>query len=410
MPRIVVTGLGAVTSLGNDPLSFWEGMKEGRSGAHRLEFADYPDFPVGIACEVQDFEPADWMDARQARRLSRASQFSLATAKQALEDAGLDLSTEDPSRIGVAFNTGGGGMTSISDGEKMLSSRGPRAVSPFIAPNAMPNCVASLISIDLGLTGPVITSALACASGNYSLLEAAYILQRGDADVIFAGGTESAVTPVIVSSFSRMGALSTHDDPTTASRPFDKERDGLVFGEGAGGFVIETEEHARARGARIYAEVLGGGLTADGHHLTSPEPTGRGAAAAMTNALRSAERNPDEVDVIYAHATATPLGDVAETLAIKRVLKDHAYEIPISATKSQIGHTFGAAGALAAIAAIYAIGEGVVCPTINYTTPDPECDLDCVPNEAREVEVKTAVVNAFGFGGQNVALVLGAYD
>ena len=410
MSRIVITGLGAITPVGNDPATFWENLKAGVSGARRIDFPEYEDFPVKIGCEVKDFAAKDWMDPKLARRLSRASQFSVATARQAVADAGLDLEAEDLSRVGVAYNTGGGGMTSISEGQRIITERGPRAVSPFIMPNAMPNCVASLISIELGFTGPVITSALACASGNYAFLEALYILRRGDADVVIAGGTESAVLPVVLASFARMGAMSTHADPETASRPFDLDRDGLVFGEGAAGFVVETEEHARDRGARIYAEVLGGGLTSDAHHVTAPDPTGRGAAAAMTKALATSERSPEDIDVIFAHATSTPLGDEAETKAIKTVFGDQAYKTPITATKSLIGHTFGAAGALSALAGIYAINEGVVSPTINYTTPDPECDLDYVPNEARQVGVSTAMINAFGFGGQNVALMLGAYN
>ena len=407
MSRIVITGLGAITPLGNDVATFWENMKAGVSGADNIQSFDTTDFPTGIACEVRGFDPGDWMDAKQARRLSRAAQFSLATARQALADSGIEIDSCDLSRIGVVFNTGGGGMDSIAAGERLLITKGLRAVGPFLAPNAMPNCVAALISIELGFRGPVVTSTLACASGNYALLDAARHLERGEADVIIAGGTESAMTPVVVASFAKMGALSSATEAETASRPFDKDRDGLVFGEGAAGFVLETEEHARARGATIYASVLGGGVTADAHHITMPKPDGSGAVAAMQLALDSSSKTPADVDAIFAHATSTPLGDIAETIAIKQVFGERAYKIPVPATKSQLGHTFGAAGALSVLAAVQAIGENVLCPTINYTTPDPECDLDCVPNQARPHRVATALVNAFGFGGQNVVLALG---
>lgn len=410
MKRVLITGFGAITPLGNDPATFWDQMKAGVSGAGEIQAFDTTDFPIQIACEVRDFEPRDWMEAKDARRIVRVNQFSLAAARQAVQHSRLELSAEDPCRMGVVFNTGGGGMDSIASGERRRLAKGAHSVGPFLAPNAMPNCVSAMISIELGLTGPVLTSTLACAAGNYALLDAAYHLQRGDADVIIAGSTESAVQPVIIASFAKMGALSASTDPSTASRPFDKNRDGLVFGEGAGAFVVETEEHAKARGATIYAEILGGALTADAHHLTIPKPDGSGAARAMRQALQSAAKKAEDIDVIFAHATSTPLGDVAEVRAIQQVFGNRAREIPVTATKSQLGHTFGAAGALSALAAVFSIQENIVSPTINYETPDPECDLDCVPNQARAVEVKTAMVNAFGFGGQNVALVLGEYD
>jgi 3-oxoacyl-(acyl-carrier-protein) synthase len=275
----------------------------------------------------------------------------------------------------------------------------------------MLNAASCLVSIELGTTGPLNTSALACASGNYALLDAFHMMKRGEADVIIAGGTEATISPLILASFARMKALSCrNDDPKAASRPFDKDRDGFVFGEGGVAFVLETEEHAKARGAKIYAEVLGGRLTSDAYHLTAPKPDASGSAAAMQGALESSGKSPAEVDAIFAHGTATPLGDIAETVAIKKVFGEQAYQVPISATKSLVGHMLGAAGAISAFAAVKSIEEGVICPTINYETPDPECDLDYVPNEAREQKVNLALVNAFGFGGQNVVVVVGKYQ
>ncbi len=410
MTRSVITGLGAITPLGNDPDTFWQNMKEGVSGADRIRSFDPSGMRTQIACEVKDFVPTDWMQSKDVRRLGRASQFSLATARQAVEHSGLDFGSLDPTRIGVVFNTGGGGLDSIASGERRLQAKGPRSVSPFLAPNAMPNCVSTVISIELGITGPVVTSTLACAAGSYALLDATYHLQRGDADVIVAGGTESAVSPVIVASFARLGALSGSHDAQSASRPFDADRDGLVFGEGAVGFIVETEEHALARGATIYAEILGGAVTADAYHLTMPKPGGGGAAAAMRKALAASSRTIDDVDAVFAHATSTPLGDAAEAKALEDVFGERIRQIPVTATKSQLGHTFGAAGALSSLAAVFSIGEGILCPTINYSTPDPECNLDCVPNEARSHDVRTAMVDAFGFGGQNVVILLAKYE
>jgi 3-oxoacyl-[acyl-carrier-protein] synthase II len=275
----------------------------------------------------------------------------------------------------------------------------------------MANAASCLVSIELGTRGPLNTSALACASGNYALLDAFHMLQRGEAEVIIAGGTESAISPLIFASFSRMGALSTrNDDPQSASRPFDKDRDGFVFGEGAAAFILETEAHAQARGARIYAEVLGGRLTSDAYHLTAPRPDASGATAAMHGTLAACGKTPGDVDAIFAHGTSTPLGDVAETIAIKNIFGERAYEIPVSGTKSLVGHMLGAAGAVSALAAVKTIEESIICPTINYHTPDPECDLDYVPNQARQQVVNLALVNAFGFGGQNVVIALGKYS
>lgn len=410
MSRVVITGLGAITPLGNDVETFWENMKAGESAADTIRTFDVSDYVIQIACEVNGFKPTDWIDRKSAKRMARSTQFSIATAKQALADANFEVTPENASRVGIVFNTGGGGLSNMEESQMQLVESGPRSVSPFLVPIVMANAASCLISIELGTTGPLNTSTLACASGNYALVDAYYMMTRGEADVIIAGGTEAAISPLIIASFGRMGALSArNDDPQRASRPFDKDRDGFVFGEGAVAFILETEEHAKARGARIYAEVFGGALRSDAYHLTAPKPDASGATAAIERALEISGKSPDEVDAVFAHGTSTPLGDVAETLAIKNVFGERAYQIPVTATKSQVGHMLGAAGAVSALAAVKTIEEGVICPTINYDTPDPECDLDYVPNEARAHDTNLALVNAFGFGGQDVVLVLGKY-
>ena len=410
MSRIVITGLGAITPVGNDVTTFWENMKGGVSGAGPITSFDTTGYSVTIGCQVEGFEPTDWLDKKMAKRLARSTQFSIATAKQAVADASLEITSANASRIGVVFNTGGGGLSSLEEGTSQLIENGPRSISPFLVPNVMANAASCLVSIELGTTGPLNTSALACASGNYAVLDAFHMLKRGEADAIIAGGTESALSPLIFASFARMGALSSrNDEPKRASRPFDKDRDGFVFGEGAVAFILEREEHAKARGAEIYAEVLGGRLTSDAFHLTAPKPDASGAVAAIVGALETSGRSIEDVDAIFAHGTSTPLGDVAETLAIKKVFGERAYQIPVTGTKSQVGHMLGAAGAVSTLAAVKTIQEGIICPTINYDRPDPECDLDYVPNEARQHETNLALVNAFGFGGQNVVIAVERY-
>lgn len=411
MARVFVTGMGAITPIGNDVPTFWKNLTDGVSGAGNITAFDASDFPVRIACEVKDFDAGQWMDRKMARRTARVTQFALAAARQALDDADLTVSTDNRDNIGVVIATGGGGIALMEEGTHILIEKGPRSVSPFLLPSIMPNAVSCLVSIETGARGPVLTSTLACASGNYAMIEGYHLLQRGEADVIIAGGTESANTPLTFASLARMGALSgRNDDPTHASRPFDADRDGFVYGEGAAVMILETEEHARARGAKIYAEVLGGRLTGDAYHITAPDPGGDGAVRAMRGAMRSTGLQPTDVDVIYAHGTSTPLNDVTETQAIKRALGDHAYKVPVTATKSMLGHTLGAAGAMAALAATLTLQEGVIPPTINHERPDPECDLDYVPNRARRAEVNVALVNAFGFGGQNVVLAMKRYS
>jgi 3-oxoacyl-[acyl-carrier-protein] synthase II len=410
MPRIVITGLGAITPIGNDVESFWTSLAAGVSGAGPLTALDAADFPVRVACEVKGFDPTQFMDRKVARHAARVSQFAVAAARQALSDAGLTVDGHNAERVGVMLNTGGGGMGDVEPETRTLIRRGPQRVSPFFIPRTMPNAAACLVSLEVGAQGPVLASALACASGNHALLEAYHYLQRGEADAMIAGGSESTMQPVILAGFAQMGALSQrNDDPAAASRPFDAERDGFVLAEGAAVMILETEDHARRRGAPIYAEVLGGRLTADAHHITAPDPDGHGAARAMRGALESAGLSPADVDVVFAHGTSTPLNDATETRAIRAVFGAHAERLAVPATKSMLGHAMGAAGAMSALAAALSLRHGLVPPTINYTTPDPACDLDYVPCIARQQDVRVAMVNAFGFGGQNVALLLGRY-
>lgn len=412
MSRVLVTGLGAITPIGNDVLTFWRNLTNGVSGAGAVSAFDASEFPVRIACEVKDFDPAQWMDRKMTRRTARGTQFALAATKQALDDAGLTIDADNRDNIGVVIATGGGGIGLVEEGTHILIDKGPRAVSPFLLPGLMPNAVSCLVSIETGARGPILTSTLACASGNYSVIEGYHFLQRGEADVIIVGGAESTTTPLGFAALGRMGALSSrNDDPQHASRPFDADRDGFVYGEGAAIMILETEQHARARGVeKVYAEVLGGRLTGDAFHITAPDPEGDGAVRAMKGAMQSAGLQPTDVNVIFAHGTSTPLNDVTETRAIKRAFGDYAYDLAVTGTKSMVGHMMGAAGAVAATAAALTLYEGIIPPTINQENPDPECDLDYVPNQARRAEVNAALVNAFGFGGQNVVLAMKQYS
>jgi len=411
MTRVFVTGLGGVTPIGNDAPTFWENLKKGVSGAGTITHFDATDYPVRIACEVKDFDASQWMDRKMAKRTARVTQFALAASRQALKDADFSITEENGPRVGVVVSTGGGGIGLLEEATYTLIKRGPRSINPLLLPIIMPNAVSCLVSIETGAKGPVLTTTLACASGNYAIVEAYHMLQRGEADVMLAGGGESVTTQLAFASLGRMGALSKrNDDPLHASRPFDLNRDGFVYGEGALMTLLETEEHAKARGAKIYAEVLGGRLTGDAYHITAPDPSGEGATRAMTLAMESSGLKPTDVDVVYAHGTSTPLNDVTETGAIKQAFGDHANKLAITATKSMVGHLMGGAGAVSAVAAVYSLYEGTIPPTINYETPDPECDLDYVPNEARTTNPKVALVNAFGFGGQNVVLALKRYE
>jgi len=410
MRRVVVTGLGVISPIGLTVEEFWTNLVNGVSGVGPITHFDATDFPVRIAAEVKGFDPLNYMSYKEARRTTRAVQFAVAAAQMAIEDAALVIDRRNATNIGVVMNTGGGGIADTEEATKTLLKKGPRHISPFFIPNIMPNAVACQVSIRYGIRGPVITSTAACASGNYAFVEAWRLLRLGEAEVIIAGGTESGITPLAIAALSRMGALSTrNDEPERACRPFDRDRDGFVFGEGAAVMILETEEHALRRGARIYAEVAGGSITCDAYHITAPDPEGDGAARAMQLALKSAGMKPEELDYISAHGTGTPLNDIAETKAIKKALGKHAYQVAISATKSMVGHLLGAAGAISALAAVLAIRDEVIPPTINLENPDPECDLDYVPLVARKCAVRAAMVNGFGFGGQNAALLIKRY-
>jgi 3-oxoacyl-[acyl-carrier-protein] synthase II len=412
--RAVVTGLGAVTPIGNDHPTFWRNLVAGVSGGGPITSFDPSGYDVRIAAEVKDFDPTTAMEPKMARRMSRFIHFAMAAGREAITDAGLDFSGWSPEqrdRVGVAVNTSGGGMEQVILGTDTLQRKGPGTVSPFAIPALSGSMAACQISIVNGLTGPVITQVAACASSVIAFQDALRMIQRGETDVVIAGGSEAPLLPVAFAALGNMHALSRrNDDPQRASRPFDKERDGFLFGEGAGVVVVESAKHALDRGATIQAEVIGAALTADAFHISAPDPTGRGAAMAMSKALADAGIGPGDVDYIVAHGTSTPLNDVTETRAIKQVFGEAADRIPISSPKSMVGHLLGAAGVISALTAIGAIREGCIPPTINQEVPDPECDLDYVPNEARSARVDTAMINGFGFGGQNAVAVFRRFE
>ena len=412
--RAVVTGIGAVTPIGNDAKTYWTNLLAGVSGGGPITSFDPTGFDVRIAAEVKDFDATAVMDRKMARRMSRFIHFAMAAAVEAVADAGLDTSDWSPEqrdRAAVVINTGGGGMEQVIDGAEALRLRGPGQVSPFAIPALSGSMGAAQVSMRFGMTGPVMTQVAACASGVIAYQDALRLIQSGECDIVLAGGTEAPLLPMAFAALGNMGALSKrNDDPAHASRPFDLNRDGFLFGEGAAVMVVESAEHAGRRGAPILAEVAGAAMTADAYHISAPEPSGRGAAMAMTKAIRSAGLAPNEIDYIVAHGTSTPLNDVTETRAIKLAFGDYARRVPISSPKSMVGHMLGAAGAVAAAAAIGAIREGWIPPTINYETPDPECDLDYVPNFKRQVTVDTAIVNGFGFGGQNAVAVFRRFE
>ncbi|HEV8252136.1 MAG TPA: beta-ketoacyl-ACP synthase II [Candidatus Limnocylindria bacterium] len=409
--RAVVTGLGAITPIGNDAETFWASLLAGTSGVAPISAYDASGEEVRIAAEVKGFDPATWIDFKQARRMSRFSQFAVAAAGQAIADADLEITDANRNEIGVIVNTGGGGIGDVAVGERIFLEQGGKRVSPFMVPMLSPSMAACQISIQNGLHGPVIASVAACASGVQALIDAQRLIERGDVEVVLAGGTESAILPVAFAALANMGALSKrNDDPTAASRPFDADRDGFVFGEGAAILTVESAEHAERRGARIIAEVAGGAMTGDAFHISAPDPTGEGAARAMVRALRDAGVAPDEVEYVVAHGTSTPLNDATETKAIHAAFGEHTARLAVSSNKSMVGHTLGAAGAISAVAAVCSIRDGLIPPTINYQTPDPACDLDYVPNTARQVPVRTAIINGFGFGGQNAVAVFRRYE
>jgi 3-oxoacyl-[acyl-carrier-protein] synthase II len=386
-------------------------LRTARNGIHRITRFDPTPFASHMAGEINDFDPASYMDKKESRRMDRFCQFGVAAARQAVEDAQLDLSREDPTRIAIAVGSGIGGIETFAEQVQVLETKGPGRVSPFFIPMMIPNMAAGQISIFLGLKGPSLTTVSACASSADAIGQALRLIQRGEADVVLAGGTEAPIAPISLAGFGSMKALSTrNDDPEHACRPFDRDRDGFVMGEGAGMVLVEELEHARARGARIYAELVGYGATSDAYHITAPPPGGEGSARAMAAALADAGLRPEDVDYINAHGTSTSYNDLYETQAIKSVFGDHAYRIPVSSTKSMTGHLLGAAGAVEFIACLFALQEGLLPPTINLENPDPECDLDYVPNTPRPAQVNVVLSNSFGFGGHNVTLALRRYS
>lgn len=406
MTRVVVTGVGAITPLGIGRETFWSGLTSGQSGVRTIQNFDPDGLEVTIAGEVPDFSAREFMDFKAARRMDRFSQFGVAATREALEHAGMEITDENRERIGVMVNTGGGGIPTIESEVNTMSKSGSKRVSPFLIPMFAPNMASCQIAMQFNIHGPTVTSVAACAAGVQAFVDAVHMIQRGDADVVITGGTEGGITPVAIASLSNMGALSHRNgEPEKASRPFDADRDGFVFSEGAGVAILESEEHAARRGAHVLCEVGGGAYTCDAFHITAPEPHGRGATTAMKRALQRAELDPSEIDYVAAHATATEIGDIAETKSIKNVFGDHAYNLSISANKSMLGHLLGAAGAVSSIACILAIRDNIVPPTINIDTPDPNCDLDYTPNVAKEVTVTNALANGFGFGGQNAVAV-----
>jgi len=407
--RVVVTGLGVVTSIGHDVATFWSGLVAGKIGVDRVTLFDPSAFACQIGAEVRNWDVNQLMDPKEARRNDRYTHFGFVAAKQAVADSGIDMAKEDGDKVGVIIGSGIGGMHTYETQLKILYDRGPRKVSPFTIPSLIGNMCSGLVAIELGARGPNFGMVSACATGTHSLGEAAHAIRRGDADVMVAGGSEAAITPFAYASFCSMKAMSTrNDDPRGASRPFDKGRDGFIMGEGAGILVLESLEHARARGARVYCELVGYAATCDAYHITQPDPEGKGLSMAMRRALDSAGSTPAQVDYINAHGTSTPYNDKYETLAIKKVFGDHARTVPISSTKSMTGHLLGAAGGIESVVCVKSIENGVVPPTMNLDEPDPDCDLDYVPNSARRVRVRTVLSNNLGFGGQNASVVFRA--
>ena len=403
--RVVITGLGAVTPIGNDVPSYWDGLSTGRNGVAGITLFDASRHACRFAAEVKGFDPSGWLEPKEAKRWDRFCQFGVVAAKQAVAHAGLTIDTSNQHRVGVAIGSGVGGLLMMETQAHVLNDRGPDRVSPFCVPMMIPNMATGLAAIALGAKGPSTAVATACAAGSNAIGDAFRIIQLGQADVMVAGGAESAITPLGVAGFASAKALSfRNDDPSTASRPFDAERNGFVIGEGAGVLVLESLEHAQARGATILAEIVGYGMTCDAHHITAPSPGGVGGAEAMRLALRDGGLATTDVDYVNAHGTSTPANDSNETAAIKAALGDHARQIPVSSTKSMTGHLLGGSGGIEAVAAVLAIGHNLVPPTINYQTPDPACDLDVVPNQARELPVNVVLSNSFGFGGHNVCL------
>ena len=404
--RVVVTGLGMITPLGIGVEESWKGLLAGKSGVKRITQFDATGFPTQIAGEVVGFNPEDYIEIKEIKKMDRFIHFAIAATQMAMTDSGLKITDENAERTGVIIGSGIGGLRSIEHYHSVLLEKGPKKISPFFIPMLIVNLAAGQISIKFGAKGPNSAVSTACATGSHAIGDAYEIIQRGDADAMIAGGTEAVITPLGIGGFNAMKALSTrNDEPEKASRPFDIDRDGFIMGEGSGVIILESLETAMNRGARIYAEIIGYGMTADAYHITSPPPNGEGAARCIRLALKDAGISPSEVDYINPHGTSTKAGDELETKAIKTVFGEDAYKIPVGSTKSMTGHLLGAAGGIEAVISILTICEGVIPPTINLDKPDPECDLDYVPNHARKAEVKCALSNSFGFGGTNACLL-----
>lgn len=409
--RVVVTGMGVISPVGIGKDKFFQSLKEGKCGVDYITRFDATDYDTKIAAEVKDFDPCEYIDKKECRRMDRFTQYAVAASKMAVSDAGLDINSVDSDMFGVCIGSGIGGMETLESQHEILRQKGPGRVSPFMVPMMISNIASGNVSIALKAKGPNTTVVTACASGTNAIGEAFRTIERGDAEIMVAGGTEASITPLAVSGFCAMKALSTrNDDPKTASRPFDKDRDGFVIGEGAGILIVEELEHAKKRGAKIFGEIVGYGATADAHHITAPAPDAYGAFKAMEKAVKDAGIAAKEIDYINAHGTSTEMNDRLETVAIKKLLGEDANKVAISSTKSMTGHLLGAAGAIEAIACLMAINDGVIPPTINYETPDEQCDLDYVPNKARIKEVKYAMSNSLGFGGHNASIILKKYE
>ncbi|NJL00620.1 MAG: beta-ketoacyl-ACP synthase II [Spirulinaceae cyanobacterium SM2_1_0] len=409
--RVVITGLGAVTPLGNNLTDYWDGLTSGRNGIAPITLFDASRHGCRIAGEVKGFDPHQYLERKEAKRMDRFAQFGVAASKQALVDASLVIDDLNADRVGVLIGTGIGGIKVLEDQQEVYLTKGPDRCSPFMIPMMIANMAAGLTAIHTGAKGPNACTVTACAAGSNAIGDAFRLIQRGFVDAMICGGAESAVTPLSVAGFASMKALSTrNDDPARACRPFDRDRDGFVMGEGAGILILEELQHALARGARIYAEIVGYGMTCDAYHMTAPVPDGQGATRAMELAMKDAGLQPEQVDYINAHGTSTPANDRTETRAIKKALGDHAQQVPVSSTKSMTGHLLGGSGGIEAVATVMAIAQNHIPPTINLETPDPDCDLDYVPNKSRALTVTAALSNSFGFGGHNVTLAFTKYD
>ena len=408
--RVVISGMGVISPVGNDLESFWESLKAGRSGITRYKAFDSEKFDSKIAGEVRDFEPTRYFKTpKDVKRTDRYTQLAVAAARMGLDDSGLDLASTDLDRAGVMIGSGVGGLQTMEDQVTKMALKGPDRTSPFMIPMMISNMASGFISMEHGLRGPNMAIVTACATANHCMGEAWRIIKFGDADIMVTGGSEACIVPVGIAGFCAMRALSTrNDEPERASRPFDKDRDGFVMGEGAGAIILEEYEHAKKRGAKIYCELAGYGLTADAYHMSAPLPGGEGASRCMGMAMKHAKVNPGDVDYINAHGTSTPVGDICETKAVKHAFGEHAKGLLVSSTKSMTGHLLGAAGAVEMAASVLAMRDGIVPPTINLDNPDPECDLDYVPHRAREKKVKVAISNSFGFGGHNSSVVIKA--